>query len=228
MATQSSKAKNSAKNPTKNSEGGDNLTRSLTPRQKELLDFIEKTSSQEHRVPSYREMAVALKVSAVGTVQDLVKALLDKSYLRKVGKHLMLSEKRQSSITHVPIMGVVSAGTLTQSFENSLGVLSFSTQLLPAKKNKRLFALKVQGQSMIEAGIMEGDFVVVNPDLNAQSGDTVVVQLEGESTVKEIFFKSKSVVLHPRNSKMDDIVLDEQSAKDLELLGRVVLVQRIL
>lgn len=200
----------------------------LSKRQSELLDYIEKVVGNDHRMPSYREMATALKLSAVGSVQDLVRALIAKNYLQKNGKHLTLSRRRQSPVTHVPLVGVVAAGGLTPSFESQLGVLAVSSQLISSKKSKNLFALRVQGQSMIDAGIFEGDFVFVSSKESIKSGDTVVVRMGEETTVKEIYFKSKGITLRPRNAKLSDMHFDENASKELNILGKVMMVQRVL
>lgn len=209
-----------------------NKPKDLTPRQFELLGFIERTVGEDHRMPSYREMASALGLSAVGSVQDLVEALVAKEYLGKEGRHLTLSERRQTSIIQVPIVGIVAAGSLTESIENNLGVMAFSTQILKQKlvpkKPGNLFALRVQGESMIEAGIFEGDFVLVNSGAEVRTGDTVVARLRGEATVKDISFKGKEVILHPRNKTMKDIVISGRDAGELEILGKVLVVQRVL
>ena len=200
----------------------------LSPRQAELLAYIEEIASEDHRMPSYREMAAALKLSAVGSVQDLVRALLQKKYLTKQGRHLILSSKRQSSTLQVPLVGVVAAGALTEAIDQHLGMMVFSRNLINAKKNSKFFALRVQGESMIEAGIFHGDYVLVDANCEARSGETVVVRFRGEATVKEIFFKSKEIVLHPRNKSLKDIVIEEEQRSDLEILGKVLLVQRVL
>ncbi len=173
-------------------------------------------------------MAAALKLSAVGSVQDLLSALIDKGYLEKNGRHLGLSRKRQSATVHIPIVGVVAAGNLTEAIENNLGVLALSSSFVSPKKGATVFALKVSGQSMIEAGILEGDLVVVQGQNDFKSGDTVVARYRGDATVKEIYFKSKDVILRPRNSSMSDIVIKSQDTDDLEVLGKVIAVQRIL
>ncbi len=200
----------------------------LTPRQAELLSFIEEVAGVEHRMPSFREMAAALNLSAVGSVQDLVKALLQKKYLTKQGRHIVLSAKRQSSVLQVPLVGVVAAGSLSEAIEHPMGVMAFSKHLVTAKKNSKFFALRVQGESMIEAGIYQGDYVLVDGGSETRTGDTVVARFQGEATLKEIFFKSKEVVLHPRNKTLKDIVISEEQRSELEILGKVILVQRIL
>ena len=200
----------------------------LTPRQLELLSYIEEVSSEDHRMPSYREMAAALKLSAVGSIQDLVRVLLNKNYLIKQGRHLVLSSKRQSSVLQVPLVGVVAAGSLTEAIDNNLGMIAFSKQLVNPKKYSNFFALRVQGESMIEAGIFHGDFVLVDASSDARSGDTVVARFRGEATVKEIVFKGKEIVLRPRNKNLKDIVISDDQRCELEVLGKVLLVQRVL
>ena len=200
----------------------------LSPRQAQLLSFIEEVVGEDHRMPSYREMAAALKLSAVGSIQDLVKALIQKKYLSKQGRHVLLSSKRQSSVVQVPLVGVVAAGSLTEAIDQHLGMMAFSQNLLSPKKNSKLFALRVQGESMIEVGIFHGDYVVVDANSEARSGDTVVARFRGESTVKDIFFKSKEIILRPRNKNLKDIVISDEQRSELEVLGKVLLVQRVL
>ena len=200
----------------------------LTPRQAELLFFIEEVASEDHRMPSYREMAAALKLSAVGSIQDLVRALLEKKYLIKQGRHLVLSTKRQSSVLQVPLVGIVAAGSLTEAIDHHLGMVAFSRHLVSSKKNSKFFALRVQGESMIEAGIFHGDYVLVDAASEVRSGDTVVARFRGEATVKEIILKGKEIVLRPRNKSFKDIVIIDEQRSEFEVLGKVLLVQRVL
>ena len=81
---------------------------------------------------------------------------------------------------------------------------------------------------MIEVGIFHGDYVVVDANSEARSGDTVVARFRGESTVKDIFFKSKEIILRPRNKNLKDIVISDEQRSELEVLGKVLLVQRVL
>jgi len=141
---------------------------------------------------------------------------------------MSLTEKRQSSIVQVPLVGVVAAGSLTEAIDNNLGVLAFSSHLIPQKKSAKFFALRVQGDSMIEAGIFEGDYVLVQSGAEIRSGDTVVARFRGEATVKDIFYKGKDVVLHPRNKALKDIIISAETKHELEILGKVVVVQRVI
>ena len=81
---------------------------------------------------------------------------------------------------------------------------------------------------MIEVGIFHGDYVVVDASSEARSGDTVVARFRGEATVKDIFFKSKEIILRPRNKNLKDIVISDEQRSELEVLGKVLLVQRVL
>jgi repressor LexA len=201
----------------------------LTPRQHELLDFIRDSVRNEQRIPSYREMAQALGVSAVGTIQDHVSALIENGYIEKKDRHLrLIDEEPATPSLSVPILGEVAAGSLQEAIEDPQGHLPLSPEMLGLKvRPDDLFALKVRGESMIEVGIHPGDWIVVHRQEKVRSGDIVVVDWEGEATVKEIEFpKSKSdpIRLIPKNSKMRPIEIPADER--LRVLGKVVFLQR--
>lgn len=200
----------------------------LTDRQRELLEYLQECVSQEQRMPSYREMAKAMGVSAVGTIQDHIQALIENGSLEKDGRKLKLAQLRQVPVLTVPIVGEVAAGSLQDAFEVALGALTLSPDMLGKHtKPQDLFALKVCGESMIEAGINPGDLIVVDKGISPRNGDFVVVDLEGEATVKELDMPRKKgmpVRLLPHNSDMEpiEVAADEK----LRFLGKVVSVQR--
>ncbi len=185
-------------------------------------------------MPSFREMAKALNVSAVGTIQGLVRGLLERGYLEKEGRRLALPSKRKAENFSVPIVGEVAAGSLTDAFEVSLGTLSLTPELLGLKNDgewprDRFFALRVKGESMIEAGILPKDMVVVDRSSRVRSGDIVVALYRDEATVKEIQFPRKSsdlVRLLPHNSKLEPI--EVPGDQKLKVLGKVVALQRVM
>jgi len=193
-----------------------------------LLEYLQECVNQEQRMPSYREMAKAMGVSAVGTIQDHIQALIESGYVEKDGRKLRLTQMRQVPVFTVPIVGEVAAGSLQDAFEVALGALTLSPDmLLRGSKPQNLFALKVRGESMIEAGINPGDLIVVDKGLQARNGDFVVVDIEGEATVKELDLPKKKgmpVRLLPHNREMEpiEVAADEK----LRILGRVVSVQR--
>ncbi len=201
---------------------------SLTERQRELLEYLQECVNQEQRMPSYREMAKAMGVSAVGTIQDHIQALIDNEYIEKDGRKLRLAQMRQVPVFTVPIVGEVAAGSLQDAFEVALGALTLSPDMLSKNsKPQNLFALKVRGESMIDAGINPGDLIVVDRGLQARSGDFVVADYEGEATVKELDLPKKKgmpVRLLPHNSEMEPI--EVPANEKLRILGKVVSVQR--
>lgn len=201
----------------------------LTERQRELLQYIEKTLQKEQRFPSYREMAKALGVSAVGTVQDHMSALEDQGIVEKSGKSWRLSGARQAPSISVPIVGEVAAGALQDAYEVAMGATTISPELLRTKslKSNDLFALKVRGESMIDAGIQPGDLVIIQKSGDWKSGDVVVADVEGEATLKELQMPKKSgepIKLVPHNSKLETILIPAN--EKFRILGKVISLQR--
>jgi len=200
----------------------------LTERQRELLEFIQSYVSQEQRFPSYRDMAKGMNVSAVGTIQDHVQALVDSGSLEKDGRKIRLAQNRQVPVLTVPIVGEVAAGSLQDAFEVSLGAVTVSPDLLKESAGPQdLFALRVRGDSMIDAGIQQGDLIIVHKGARVRNGDFVVADYEGSATVKELQLpktKGAPIQLIPHNSRMSPIELDP--SEKFKILGKVVSVQR--
>ena len=212
------------------------VTEILTSRQRELLEFIESSVGREGRMPSYREMALALGVSAVGTIQDHIEVLVKCGYLEKSKKGkktlLKLAGHRQSPMVAVPIVGEVAAGSLRDAFEVALGSLPVSLAQLGGRSAKAgaHFALRITGESMIDAGILPGDMIVVDRGARVKSGDIAVVDRNGESTVKEIQFPQKNekgIRLVPHNKALKTVVIPE-SEENFRIVGKVISVQRFL
>jgi len=193
-----------------------------------LLEYLQDYVSREQRFPSYRDMAKAMGVSAVGTIQDHIQALVDNGSIEKEGRKLRLTQNRQASAISVPIVGEVAAGALQDAFEVSLGALTITPDMMREKASpKDLFALRVRGESMIDAGINPGDLLVIHKEARVRNGDFVVVDYDGEATVKEIELpklKSSPVRLIPHNSTMQPI--EVPATEKLRILGKVVSVQR--
>jgi repressor LexA len=205
---------------------------SLTKRQRDLLEYVTHSVHAEHRMPSYRDMAKAMGVSAVGTIQDLVSQLLEKGFLEKDGRLLKIPGHRSSATLMLPILGEVAAGSLTDAFEVSLGTLPVSPALLGLRGEgvaDDLFALRVKGDSMIDAGIFEKDLVVVKKRSRPKNGDFIVARVGNEATVKEYRNNPARdyIELIPHNKRLSPIKVakDEES---FEVLGKVVAVHRVL
>lgn len=202
--------------------------KNLSDRQRELLQLIETSVQQEQRMPSYREMAKKLGVSAVGTIQDHIHALVRLGYLEKKKRTLRLAGHRQSPTLNIPIVGEVAAGALQDAFEVALGTLQVNPNTIRhPKKSEAYFALKVRGESMIEVGIFEGDFLVVDRSARTKTGDVVVAQHLGEATVKTIKYpktKNDPILLIPENKNMKPISI--RPTENFNVLGKVVALQR--
>jgi len=189
--------------------------KSLTPKQKLIYDFVRQYIDASHVPPSLREIGAHFDLS-VGTIQDQVEALHRKGYLQKEEtKARALRLPVQAN--HVPILGRIHAGPLHAALENVEGQLPVGNKC----SSESHFALRVRGDSMIEAGILEGDMVIVHSQVTAEDGDIVVARIEEEATVKRLRKKGHQIFLEPANSRYKPI-------KDIlfEIVGVVVEVRR--
>lgn len=197
---------------------------SLTSAQKEVLQFIRECCEQQGGPPSYREIQARFGYKAVGTVQDHVNALIKKGYLeRSEGKArgLLPTGFRIEGVKRIPIYGEIAAGSAREATQIELGALVITNSMA----KDPCFALRVVGDSMIEAGILEGDYVIVERGSDVQNGDIVVALLNGETTVKRYQLKADGIYLIPENRLMKPIYV---AGRPFEIQGRVVGLQRKL
>jgi repressor LexA len=193
---------------------------SLSAKQAKVLAFIESEISRLGRPPTYRDIAHGCGYEAVGTVQDHVCALIKKGFLEKVpGLARGIQLVHRSHSMDIPILGMVPAGKPMEALENQLGSIS-----VPARWRGALYALQVKGESMKDAGILDGDFVVVKKQNHAENGEIVVALLQGEATVKYLEKKLDRVRLLPANANFSPI--DCSAEIDNLIQGKVVSVQR--
>ena len=203
----------------------------LTSRQKEVLEFIDENLKDNGYPPSVREIAKALNLKSPATVQNHLTTLESKGFLKRDPTKPRAIEMSYESgsgaiaerrpVKHIPLIGSVSAGT---------GVLADQTidESYPLPEDFTgdgvLFMLKVRGESMIDAGIFDGDYVVVRQQNTANSGDIVVAGInDDEATIKTFIKKDRKIILRPSNPSMSDVVLKEYN---LKIFGKVVTVLR--
>ena len=199
--------------------------RTLSQKQAEILEQIERVIAQTGRPPTYRDLAKAAGYSAVGTVQDHVAALIRKGFLvREQGLSRGIRLAHQTGSISVPILGAVPAGKPIEAIETSLGTLNVASSAISHKQIGQVYGLRVTGESMIEAGILDGDFVIVRKDTEVRSGDIVVAMIDGEATVKTYEKKDGRVRLLPANSKFHPIEIPPESENRVE--GKVIGLQR--
>jgi len=190
----------------------------LTARQKAILDFIERAINKRGYPPTLREIAGHFGMVGTRGAQKHLAAIEKKGYLRKGSGARALELLGRGPSRSVPILGKVAAGKPILAQENLLGSLMVDSSIA---RWKDLFLLKVQGASMKGAGILEGDFVLVRPQADADSGEIVVAMVDGEVTVKRLVRKRGMLILMPGNPDFEPIVITEK-ADSFRILGKVV------
>jgi len=205
----------------------------LTGKRREILDFIAAQLQSRGYPPSVREIGEAVGLTSSSTVHTHLTTLQRQGYLRRDPTKPRAIEVRYDTMSgaaierrptrHVPLVGEVAAGTDVLAQENVEEVLPLPEDFTG---DGQLFMLKVRGESMIDAGILDGDFVVVRQQAEADKGDIVVAGIPGgEATVKTYSRKGAKVVLTPANRDMDPMVFDPS---EVDLYGKVVTVLRRL
>jgi repressor LexA len=205
----------------------------LTPRQRAILDFIEAQMGQRGYPPSVREIGEAVGLNSTSTVHAHLGTLQKLGYLRRDPTKPRAIEVRYDAISgavadrrparHVPLVGDVAAGTDVLAQENVEELFP-----LPADftGDGPVFMLRVRGDSMIEAGILDGDYAVVRQNPEVRKGEIVVAGIPGEeATVKTFSRKGNKIVLLPSNAAYEPIELDPA---DVTIYGRVVTILRQL
>lgn len=199
----------------------------LTKRQQQVLDFIQECIEERGYPPTMREIGEAMGIRSTNGVNDHLKALERKGYLtRQTLKSRALQPADAGGALTIPLVGAVAAGQPLLAVENVEDQLRIDRSLLGAGEAD--FALRVKGDSMIEDGIFDGDYVFVRKQPTARAGETVVAMIEDEATVKRYYPEEGRVRLQPANAQMDPIVVDAAEARALELLGVVVGIYRRL
>jgi repressor LexA len=205
----------------------------LTARQQQVLEFVDQEVRRRGYPPSVREIGEAVGLSSSSTVHAHLGALQDKGYLRRdptKPRAIEVCYEPDSGavvdrrpVRHVPLVGDVAAGTGTLAAENIEETMPLPEDLTG---DGQLFMLRVRGDSMIDVGIFDKDFVVVRQQDTADNGDIVVAGIPGEeATVKTFLRKRGKVVLRPANPALEDMVFDPD---EVSLYGKVVTVLRRL
>jgi len=196
----------------------------LTPTQEKVFDFLKDFLRERGFPPTLREIASHFGLRGPKAPQKTLNILERKGYIRKVpggSRAIEILSYPQFSLTHilsVPIVGRVQAGEPLLAIENIEGYINLDRSLVSSGD---VFLLRVQGDSMIEAHIQDGDFALVKPQPNAENGEIVVALIEDEATIKRIFKKRDLIRLEPANPKMEPIVV-KKGEKKITIVGKVV------
>ena len=196
----------------------------LTTKQNEILTFIKRYTAKNNYPPSIREISKGVNLKSPATTHVHVKNLIDKRYLkRNLNNHKILEllvpnefEKSDALTVQIPLLGKVTAGNPIEAIENPDEYFPVPIQLIP--KNSEVFTLRVSGESMINAGILDNDIVIIERKNTAKNGDIVVAMNEdNEVTLKTFYQEENYFRLQPENDFMTPIIL-----KNVTILGKAI------
>ena len=198
------------------------MAATLYKRQRQIVDFIAQYIQRNGYSPTLQEIADALGVSSLATVHEHLQALIRKKILKKYEgavRGLELIDRtflRMSESIDLPILGFIAAGRPIQPYTDPSATFKVSPEIVSGKK--RSYVLQVKGDSMIEDGILDGDFVIIEESQEANNGEIVVAMLEnGLATLKRFFREATRVRLEPANATMQPIF-----ATNVRIQGKVV------
>lgn len=209
----------------------------LSNRQQQILNFIIEEIDQKGYPPSVREIAEAVGLSSPSTVHSHLTTLEEKGYIRKdptkpraievlyepiSNKQGEVKQETDKEMVNIPLVGNVTAGEPILAVENIKDTFPLPLEYI-SETNDELFILTVEGDSMIEAGIFDGDYIIVKQQSTAQNRDIVVALLEDGATVKRFFKEDNHIRLQPENKTMEPIITSE-----VQILGKVIGVYRTL
>ncbi len=196
----------------------------LTTKQNEILTFIKKYTAKNNYPPSIREISKGVNLKSPATTHVHVKNLIDKGYLkRNLNNHKILEllvpnefEKSDEFTVQIPLLGKVTAGNPIEAIENPDEYFPIPANLIP--KNSEVFTLRVSGESMINAGILDNDIVIIERKNTAKNGEIVVAMNEdNEITLKTFYQEENYIRLQPENDFMTPIIL-----KNVTILGKAI------
>ena len=181
-----------------------------------IMDYIRRFTEENGYTPSVREIAQECDIKSTATVHSYLARLQDKGFLNKtINKKRSVTIGRGSSV-NIPLIGTVSAGQPIFAYENYEDYYSFPADEF---KGEDLFMLRIQGRSMVNAGIMDGDKIIVRRQPTAENGEIVVAMVEDSATCKRFFRSKGKIVLHPENESLSDMIFEPG---EVTILGKVV------
>jgi len=197
------------------------MKQSLTGRQKQVLDFIEKHIQKFGNSPTIREIGKNLDISSTNGVRTHLEALIKKGYIKKtelISRGLALSRQITDGITRIPLVGSAPAGHPIDAAENIEGEIAVDNSFVPKGES---FTLSVMGNSMKNTGIIDGDLVLVKKQNDANRGDIIVAIVNGEATIKRYFPEEDHIRLQPENDDFKPIIVTHESG-EFRIAGKIV------
>lgn len=181
-----------------------------------VMDYIRKFSEENGYTPSVREIGKECGIKSTATVHSYLEKLQTKGYLSKAMNKKRSVSLAKSSGVNIPLIGTVTAGQPIFAYENYEDYYTFPAGEF---RGDDLFMLRVEGTSMIDAGIMNGDKIIVRRQQTAENGEIVVALVEDSATVKRFFRRDGQIVLHPENEALSDMIFEDGQ---VSILGKVV------
>ena len=201
----------------------------ITPKQQEILDFLKKEILMKGYPPAVREICEAVHLKSTSSVHSHLETLEKNGYIRRDPTKPRAIEimddsfnylRTETEIASIPVIGTVAAGLPLLAVENITDYFPFPANLLP---NKETFILRVKGDSMINMGILDGDYIIVEQTNTAQNGEVIVALVDDSATVKRFYAEDGHFRLQPENDFMEPIIVDH-----VEILGKVIRLIRTL
>ncbi|WP_281724708.1 transcriptional repressor LexA [Lachnoclostridium phocaeense] len=193
----------------------------ISPKQQEILEFIKEQILTRGFPPSVRDICEAVHLKSTSSVHSHLETLEKNGYIRRDPTKPRAIEilddtfnLTRREVTNVPLVGRVAAGEPILAQENIENYFPIPVEMLP---NNNTFMLTVKGESMINAGILDGDYVLVEEQHTASNGDMVVALIEDGATVKTFYKEEGMIRLQPENDFMDPIIV-----RDVQILGKVI------
>jgi len=185
----------------------------LPKRQKEILEFIRRRIEDEGAPPTFQEIADRFRIQ-IPTVQEHLAALERKGVIEKTknrARGIRLVQSEAFTPRSIPILGATTAGRPELAIENHEGRLAVDGSLV---RGENVFALKVKGDSMVEAGILDGDYVIVRSQPRVENGEIGVVAVDNEATVKRLFVSDRRIRLVAENPAYEALEFDLETNKN--------------
>ncbi len=200
------------------------MNKPLTDKQKQVLDYIKKYVADHGFPPSTREIGAALGLSSSATVHVHLQKLINAGAIKKTGSKFRTIEllvdneyaNQSEDIIKVPLLGTITCGSPIEAIEVPNEFFSLPVSLIP--RNKKVFTLKAEGESMINKGIYDGDVVIVEQKNTCNNGDIVVAMVnENEVTLKTFYQEKDCIRLQPENDTMEPMYFD-----NVTILGKAI------
>lgn len=197
----------------------------LTQRQQQVYDYIKDYIDSHGSSPTLREISAHIGTAGTVTAMSHLEALEKKGFIqRREGSSRGISLTKNTAVVSVPIVGRIRAGQLHPAIEDIIGHISIDKSLV---KGDGCFFLKVEGDSMINKGIISGDIAMIRPQATANNGDIVAVMVNSDATLKQFYRKRDHILLQPANPNMEPIIVRPEDG-DVQIVGKMVGLYRTL